>query len=144
MTEHSCPTVSLKSSWCAFHFVQRHTHLLCFAHLRLACRHRSLVGRVIRCSTLLVNKLPLTLNIKIDLRMCFTQTSVINLALTLLLLWFLLSTSGYESRSRFHRDLRESFLADTTNLKTVLPTGRFPCLRAEACWGERGRGEEGK
>ena len=51
------------------------------AHLRFARGHRSCVGKVIRCSTLLVNRLPITLCSKIDLRRCFTQTSVINPAL---------------------------------------------------------------
>ena len=37
------------------------------------------VDTVIRCATLLVNKLPTTPNIKMDLRMCFTQTSVVKL-----------------------------------------------------------------
>ena len=36
---------------------------------------------MIRCLTLLVNKVPITRNTKIDLRMCFTQTSVTNVAL---------------------------------------------------------------
>ena len=44
-------------------------------------RHRSFVRRLTRFSTLLVNKLPVALNIEIDLCICCTQTSVINLAL---------------------------------------------------------------
>ena len=44
-------------------------HFFSLAHLRFAYRHRSLICRVKRCSTLLVSKLPTTLNIKIDLRM---------------------------------------------------------------------------
>ena len=55
-----------------------HTHL---AHLRFAKRRWPLVDRVKRCSTLLVNKPLITLNIKIHLRMCFTRTLVIKLAL---------------------------------------------------------------
>ena len=58
------------------------THTLFnLAHLRFAYKHQSLFHRVKRCSTLLDNKFPITLNIKVDLRMCFTHTSVINLAL---------------------------------------------------------------
>ena len=76
VVEHSCSTV-----WCAFHICATAHALLYLAHLRFASRHRSLVGSLIRYSTLLVETLPITLNIKVDLRMCFTQTSVINLAL---------------------------------------------------------------
>ena len=43
--------------------------------------HTSLIVRVLRCSTLLVNNLPIILNVKLDLHMCFTQTWVIHLAL---------------------------------------------------------------
>ena len=80
MIGHRCSTVSLKRPWYAFHIVQLVRTLLYLAHPRFVHRRRSLVGRVVRCSTLLVNNLPITLNIKIDLCMCFTQTSVINLA----------------------------------------------------------------
>ena len=58
------------------------THpLLCLAHL--AYRHRSLVGGVMRSSTLLVKKLSITWRIKIDLRTCFSQTVMIHLVLLL-------------------------------------------------------------
>ena len=76
--EHSCSTAPLKSPWCAIHIVQRHTHL--FIPL-ISDAHTD--SRAKRCSMLLVNSLPITLNTKIDLHMCFIWTSVINLALFL-------------------------------------------------------------
>ena len=51
------------------------------APLRSAHRHRSLASGSTRHSILLANQLSITLVIKIDLRMCFPQISVINLAL---------------------------------------------------------------
>ena len=51
------------------------------APLRSAHRHRSLASGLTRYSILLANQLSITLVIKIDLRRCFPQISVINLAL---------------------------------------------------------------
>ena len=79
--EFCCSTLPLKSPGFAFHNLQRHTHFMNSLISDFAFGHRPLVGRVIKCSTLLVNNLTITLNIQMDLRMCFTQTSVTSLAL---------------------------------------------------------------
>ena len=64
VTRHSYSTVSLTSPWCAIHTVQRHTHFFISLIAESQYRHQSLVGRVIRFSTLLVNKLPVNFYIK--------------------------------------------------------------------------------
>ena len=64
--EHSCSAMQLKKSLVRFPHCAMTHELLYLPHFRLAYRHRTLVGRMIRSSTLLVNKRLITLNIKID------------------------------------------------------------------------------
>ena len=79
MIEHTSSTVPLKKSLVCLHIDTS----LQLAPLRSAYRHRSVVSRSTRCSTLLVNQLSITLIITLIIKigMCFTQTWVHNLAL---------------------------------------------------------------
>ena len=68
----ACVTATLKRHWCAFHVVQRHTHtfisIISDSHPKNMTHF--LLGDIMW-------------NVKIDLRMCITQTLVISLALLL-------------------------------------------------------------